>query len=112
MRINGLFGRSGGYKSRHLFSCAISCDNFFVCYSCDTISHFFREFWTKIGKNEKTENTGKWLKQRKNRLIMRLSGLLIFGRSGGTRTRGLLVPNQARYQTALHPDIQNSLFII
>ena len=24
------------------------------------------------------------------------------GRSGGIRTRGLLVPNQTRYQTALH----------
>ena len=26
----------------------------------------------------------------------------LFGRSGGTRTHGLLVPNQTRYQTALH----------
>ena len=31
------------------------------------------------------------------------------GRSGGTRTRGLLVPNQAHYQTVPHPD---SLIII
>ena len=29
------------------------------------------------------------------------------GRSGGTWTRGLLVPNQARYQTALHPEDEN-----
>ena len=29
---------------------------------------------------------------------------LFCGRSGGTRTRGLLVPNQTRYQTALHLD--------
>ena len=86
-----------------IFLCAIRVIRF---------PNFFREIWTKIGKNEKTENAGKLLKQRKNRLIMRLSGFLIFGRSGGTRTRGLLVPNQARYQTALHPDIQNSLFII
>ena len=27
------------------------------------------------------------------------------GRSGGIRTRGLLVPNQTRYQTALHLDV-------
>ena len=28
----------------------------------------------------------------------------VFSRSGGIRTRGLLVPNQTRYQTALHLD--------
>ena len=28
-----------------------------------------------------------------------------FGRSSGTWTHGLLVPNQARYQTALYPEI-------
>ena len=28
---------------------------------------------------------------------------LPFGRSVGIRTRGLLVPNQARYQTSPHP---------
>ena len=27
-----------------------------------------------------------------------------YGRSGWTGTRGRLVPNQARYQTALHPE--------
>ena len=31
-------------------------------------------------------------------------GDLVFCRSGGTRTHGLLVPNQTRYQTALHLD--------
>ena len=28
----------------------------------------------------------------------------VFGRSVGIRTRGLLDPNQARYQTSPHPD--------
>ena len=32
-----------------------------------------------------------------------------FGRGGGIRTHGLLVPNQARYQTALHLDISYSI---
>ena len=32
-------------------------------------------------------------------------GCLFCCRSGGLRTRGLLVPNQTRYQTALHLDI-------
>ena len=31
--------------------------------------------------------------------------LLSFGRSGEIRTRGLLNPIQARYQTALHPEL-------
>lgn len=35
-----------------------------------------------------------------------------FGRSDETRTRGLLVPNQARYQTALHPVAFATLTII
>ena len=30
---------------------------------------------------------------------------LILGRSDETRTRGLMDPNHARYQTALHPDV-------
>ncbi len=30
---------------------------------------------------------------------------LFFGRSVGIRTRGLLDPNQARYQTSPHPDV-------
>ena len=30
---------------------------------------------------------------------------MLFGRSVGIRTRGLLDPNQARYQTSPHPDI-------
>ncbi len=30
----------------------------------------------------------------------------VFGRSVGIRTRGLLDPNQARYQTSPHPDSQ------
>ena len=33
-------------------------------------------------------------------------GGLHFGRSVGIRTRGLLDPNQARYQTSPHPDCQ------
>ena len=32
------------------------------------------------------------------------SRIWIFGRSVGIRTRGLLDPNQARYQTSPHPD--------
>ena len=32
------------------------------------------------------------------------SGFRSFGRSVGIRTRGLLDPNQARYQTSPHPD--------
>ncbi len=45
---------------------------------------------------------------RKERISLKndkfLSKLVVFhGRSSGTRTRGLLVPNQARYQTALYP---------
>lgn len=30
------------------------------------------------------------------------------GLGGGIRTHDLLIPNQARYQTALHPDIQET----
>ena len=41
-----------------------------------------------------------------------MQSLLRRGRSGETRTRGLLVPNQARYQTALHPVRLNSLITI
>ena len=33
----------------------------------------------------------------------RVSGFSFFGRSVGIRTRGLLDPNQARYQTSPHP---------
>lgn len=29
---------------------------------------------------------------------------MTYGRSGGIRTPDILVPNQARYQTALHSD--------
>ncbi|MFM2171503.1 MAG: hypothetical protein RI957_1732, partial [Verrucomicrobiota bacterium] len=31
------------------------------------------------------------------------------GRAGGIRTHGLFVPNEARYQTALQPDVDNEL---
>ena len=41
-----------------------------------------------------------------------MQSLLRRGRSGETRTRGLLVPNQARYKTALHPVRLNSLITI
>ena len=40
---------------------------------------------------------------RKKTACKKTSGFLD-GRSGGTRTRGLLVPNQAHYQTVPHPD--------
>ena len=29
----------------------------------------------------------------------------LYGRSDGIRTHGLLVPNQARYQTSPHPEV-------
>ena len=37
---------------------------------------------------------------------------LFRGRKGGIRTRDLLVPNQARYQAALLPAIQNRIEIV
>ena len=47
-------------------------------------------------------------KKRKTRTKSKTPGALIYNvpgsRSGGIRTRGLLVPNQTRYQTALHLD--------
>ena len=33
------------------------------------------------------------------------SALFLYGRSGGIRTHDLLYPKQARYQTALHPEM-------
>ena len=42
----------------------------------------------------------------------RRCGFRIFGRSIGIRTRGLLDPNQARYQTSPYPDCQNIILII
>ena len=41
----------------------------------------------------------------------RRCGFQIFGRSIGIRTRGLLDPNQARYQTSPYPDCQNIILI-
>ena len=38
-------------------------------------------------------------------MVSKLS--FIFGRSVGIRTRGLLDPNQARYQTSPHPVSEN-----
>ena len=42
-----------------------------------------------------------------NKLKDRPNGRSFFGRSVGIRTRGLLDPNQARYQTSPHPDKLN-----
>ena len=47
---------------------------------------------------------GPQLKKYKKRNHSKNCGFF-FGRSSGTRTHGLLVPNQARYQTALYPEI-------
>ena len=35
-----------------------------------------------------------------------------FGPGCGTRTHGLLVPNQARYQTSLSPDMKFELYAV
>ena len=37
-------------------------------------------------------------------ILYRFQRFSLFGRSGGIRTRGLLDPNQARYQASPHPD--------
>ena len=50
--------------------------------------------------------TGKNRQFRQKRKTRKLLKINASGsRSGGIRTRGLLVPNQTRYQTALHLDI-------
>jgi hypothetical protein len=41
--------------------------------------------------------------KRRNPVTITITGFPI-GRSGGIRTRGLLVPNQARYQASPRPD--------
>ena len=46
--------------------------------------------------------------KRKKRATQNTS--LFFGRGDGTWTHDLLVPNQARYQTALHLDTRNILY--
>ena len=53
-------------------------------------------FVNKWKKNKKT-HPPKWV-----RFLLWLSAT---GRSSGTWTHGILVPNQARYQTALYPEI-------
>ena len=50
--------------------------------------------WLQTGKKPQSPGKQKTRKRRK----INASG----SRSGGIRTRGLLVPNQTRYQTALH----------
>ena len=44
------------------------------------------------------------MKKSRNRCISTASRLF-HGRSDGIRTHGLLVPNQARYQTSPHPEV-------
>ena len=55
-------------------------------------------------KLPKAEN--QWISY-KNPSASNKSRRIIFGRSGGIRTRGLMDPNHARYQTSPHPDSLN-----
>ena len=48
-----------------------------------------------------------WTKTKKRSVIRQIS---FGGRSDETRTRGLMDPNHARYQTALHPDDYNIIY--
>ncbi len=44
---------------------------------------------------------------KKEQGILKMDSLFFSGRSIGIRTRGLLDPNQARYQTSPYPDNHN-----
>ena len=61
---------------------------------------YSREMQT-MEKLPKADN--QWISY-KNPSASNKSRRIVFGRSGGIRTRGLMDPNHARYQTSPHPD--------
>ena len=64
---------------------------------------YSREMQT-MEKLPKADN--QWISY-KNPSASNKSRRIVFGRSGGIRTRGLMDPNHARYQTSPHPDSLN-----
>ena len=67
---------------------------------CVKIGWFWCQVWCKVWCSPKIIAWSRKRKSLRSFVILSFSGC----RSAGIRTRGLLVPNQTRYQTALHLD--------
>ena len=57
------------------------------------------DFFVDLTYEDVSKRNQKAIKKHRNHTI----SVLLYGRSVGIRTRGLLDPNQARYQTSPHP---------
>ena len=112
----GFYGiRPHGYRRRRIVE----------CLRLDTLGSVFSLLWTVslVKKDYQSFLTSlpgpsPWLETARGRRFkiyhsnQKTKGELIaplwfFGRSDGIRTHGLLVPNQAHYQTVPHPDISD-----